>query len=242
MRDVIAAAGRTGKPVVACFLGGDETAMPANMVQTATLFECAAACVARARGTAAPPDVARPLPELKFAPGQRYLRGLFSGGTFCTESQIAMRALGVACRSNVPLDPQLALADPERSQAHTLLDLGDDDFTVGRPHPMIDPSVRVARIAREAADPEVAVLLLDVVLGFAGHIDPAGAVADAIRQARATAAAGRRELAVIAFVCGTEDDPQGRAAQERTLRDAGAVLAQSSTHAARLAAQLVAGR
>ena len=239
MRAVVERAGRAGKPVVACFLGGAAIALPDNMLQTSTLFECAAACVARAREVAPAALAETATPQFSFGVGQRYVRGLFSGGTFCTEAQIALRAGGVSCHSNVPLEPGLALAHPDRSEAHTMLDLGDDDFTVGRPHPMIDPSLRVARIGREAADPEVAVLLLDVVLGFAGHIDPAGAIAEAIRQARATASARGDDLVVIAFVCGTEDDPQGRSMQERTLLEAGALLAPSSTHAARLAARLV---
>ena len=121
-----------------------------------------------------------------------------------------------------------------------MLDLGDDDFTVGRPHPMIDPSQRLARLALEAADPETAVILLDIVLGYASHLDPAGALATAIRAARASAASAGRELAIVAFVCGTEEDPQVRSVQERSLREAGALLVPSSTHAARLAAQMVA--
>jgi succinyl-CoA synthetase alpha subunit len=242
MRAVIERAGRATKPVVVCFLGGDAQAMPANVTQTANLFDCAAACVARAGGVPAAAPAPAALAAPRFAAGQRWLRGLFSGGTFCTEAQVALRALGVSSFSNVPMAAELGMKRLDRSEGHTMLDLGDDDFTIGRPHPMIDPSSRVARIAAEAADPEVAVILVDVVLGYAGHADPAGAIAEAIRDARRNAAAAGRELAVVAFVCGTEEDPQCRSAQERTLADAGAILAASSTHAANLAARLVAGR
>ena len=123
-----------------------------------------------------------------------------------------------------------------------MLDLGDDDFTVGRPHPMIDPSTRIARIAQEAADPQTAVILLDIVLGYAGHMDPAGALLPAIREAKAAARAGGRELAVVAFVCGTEEDPQVRSTQEQSLAAAGAVVANSSTQAARVAADIARRR
>ena len=116
-----------------------------------------------------------------------------------------------------------------------MLDLGDDDFTVGKPHPMIDPSTRIARIAQEAADPQTAALLLDVVLGYAGHMDPAGALAQAIMQAKAG-----RDLPVAAFVCGTEEDPQVRSQQEAKLKAAGCIVASSSTQAAHIAARLVA--
>ena len=243
MRAVIERAGRAGKPVVVCFLGGSTMTLPAGVSQTANLYDCAAMCVAQASGAKAPVAPTAPTaPDLHFASGQRYLRGLFSGGTFCTEAQVALRSLGISSRSNVPLDPALALARLDRAEQHTMLDLGDDDFTVGKPHPMIDPSSRVARIAQEAADPETAVILLDIVLGYAGHADPAGALSTAIRDARALATRSGRELAVVAFVCGTEEDPQRRSAQEKSLRDAGALLASSSTQAAALAARLVAGR
>ena len=100
---------------------------------------------------------------------------------------------------------------------------------------MIDPSTRIARIAQEAADPQTAALLLDIVLGYAGHMDPAGALSEAIMQARA-----KRDLPVIAFVCGTEEDPQVRSQQEAKLRAAGCIVASSSTQAAQMAAELVA--
>ena len=123
-----------------------------------------------------------------------------------------------------------------------MLDLGDDDFTVGRPHPMIDPSTRVVRIAQEAADPQTAVILLDIVLGYAAHIDPAGALVPAIRAAKAGARAAGRDLAIVAFVCGVEEDPQVRSTQEQRLVAAGAVVAASSTQAARAAADIARRR
>ena len=152
---------------------------------------------------------------------------------FCTEAQATLKRLGIVSWSNVPLDKSHALSDLNRSKAHTMLDLGDDDFTIGKPHPMIDPSTRIARIAQEAADPETAVLLLDIVLGYAGHMDPAGALAEAIMQAKA-----KHDVDVVAFVCGTEEDPQVRSQQEATLKAAGCLVAASSTQAAEWAASL----
>ena len=240
MQAVIDRAATAGKPVVVCFLGGADITLPANVVQTGDLYACAKACVAHVRSGDQARVTVQDSPVLRFSPGQRYVRGLFSGGTFCTEAQVALAALGLDCHSNVPLKPAFALAHLDRSTGHTMLDLGDDEFTVGRPHPMIDPSTRVARIAAEAADPETAVLLIDIVLGYAGHSDPAGALAGAIRAARGQAVAAGRELAVVAFVCGTEEDPQVRSNQERILREAGALVAPSSSQAARLAASMVA--
>jgi hypothetical protein len=124
---------------------------------------------------------------------------------------------------------------------HRIVDLGDDAFTLGRPHPMIDGAVRREWIEREAADPATAVVLLDVVLGYGAHPDPAGELVPALEAARRRAIAAGRGLAVIAGVTGTEQDPQVRSRQVATLRRAGVCVMESNAQAARLAA-LVAAR
>ena len=170
---------------------------------------------------------------------QRYVRGLFSGGTFCYEAMWQMQdALDGPIYSNTPLSKELALLDPHTSQGHTCLDLGSDEFTVGRPHPMIDFSTRSQRLLQEAADPDVAVLLLDVVLGFGAHPDPAGELAPVIRRARELASSEGRTLPVVVHVCGTEGDPQGLEKQRQALLRAGAIIAPSNAAAAQLAAQI----
>ena len=128
-------------------------------------------------------------------------------------------------------------------RGHTVIDLGDDAFTVGRPHPMIDFRLRNEHIAAAAADPATAVILLDVVLGYGAHPDPAGALVPAIDDARGRS--GGRAVAFVASVCGTAGDPQNLARQEAALSAAGVILAPSNAEAARLAARLagaVAGR
>src|SRR5262249_12392139 len=121
---------------------------------------------------------------------------------------------------------------------HVCLDLGADTFTVGRPHPMIDPSLRAERLLLEAADPETAVILLDVVLGYGAHPDPAGALVPAISEARQRAGVGGRALPIVASVCGTDGDPQNRAAQVARLAAAGVLVAPSNAAAARWAGQI----
>ena len=177
----------------------------------------------------------------RFAPSQRYLRALYSGGTFAAEAQVLWAKQGLQVRSNVPLNDALDLPDPRAaSVGHTALDLGDDAFTVGRPHPMIDQSTRLARLLQEARDPATRVVLLDVVIGHGAHANPAAELAEPITEARRIAARGGRHLAVLGFVCGTELDPQGLVAQEATLRGAGMVLAGNSANAAWLAGQWAA--
>ena len=138
-----------------------------------------------------------------------FLRGLFCGGTLADEAMIITGEQLGPIRSNIPLSPELALGPDLRSPSHVVIDFGDDALTQGRPHPMIDPSLRLERIALEGDDPTCAVLLLDLILGFGSHPDPAGELAAAIASARTAAAAGGRELPVVVSLIGVESDPQG---------------------------------
>jgi FdrA protein len=175
----------------------------------------------------------------RLAASQRYLRGLYSGGTLCAECigllQMAVRPM----YSNVPAGAARLLG-PGPSRAHTVLDLGADEFTVGRLHPMLDMTLRGQRLAQEALDPEVAVILLDIVLGEGAHPDPAGALAPVIEGARRRAAARGRDLIVVASVCGTDEDPQNRARQVHVLEAAGAIVEGSNARASALAGAIVA--
>ncbi len=160
------------------------------------------------------------------------MRGLFSGGTLCSEAAaILAEELGTVS-SNAPAGRARRLEGEPRG--HACLDLGEEEFTRGRPHPMIDPAARAERLAEEAADPDVGVLLIDVVLGYASHPDPASVLVPVIREALDA----RPQLAVVGYVLGTEDDPQVRSRQEAALHDAGVRLAPTNAAAARLAAAL----
>jgi succinyl-CoA synthetase alpha subunit len=231
---VLARARAAGKPVIACFLGARAADIEGGGVRAAaTLEEAAAMAIGRKLEPAASHFEA---PQL--AAGQRYVRGLYSGGTFCYEATLLLsQALG-GVRSNTPVGAAAELEDVWRSTGNTLVDLGDDEFTRGRPHPMIDQRLRNERMVREAADPEVGVILLDVVLGYGAHPDPAAEMLPAIRAARDAAQRGGRGLAFVGFVCGTERDPQGLARQVGALREAGVILAASSAQAARTAAAI----
>ena len=129
-----------------------------------------------------------------------------------------------------------------KSKGHTLVDLGDDEFTRGRPHPMIDFRLRNERILAEANDAEVAVILLDVVLGYGAHPDPAAELVPVLRKAQAAARRKKRSIAFVGFVCGTELDPQGLERQESALRAAGMILTASNAQAVRLAASIAGKR
>jgi len=161
------------------------------------------------------------------------LRGLFCGGTLCDEAMlIAGQALGPV-RSNIPLSPELALDGSLTAPAHLMVDFGDDALTAGRAHPMIDPTLRLERLAAETANPDTAVLLLDVVLGHGAHPDPAADLAPAV------AAAIAQSVPVVVALVGTATDPQGLESQAAALADAGAEVFASNAEATRRAVALV---
>ncbi len=160
---VLERVGRSSKPFTICFLGDNGRAMPRNARAARTLAEAAMLAAG-----AAPAEREQRTKALR----KGVIRGLFAGGTLAAEAQLVALANGLAAASNAPVPGAVALGD--LSKQHTMLDLGADEYTRGRPHPMIEPAVRDEPLAAALTDPSVAVILLDCVLGFGGHIDPAG--------------------------------------------------------------------
>jgi FdrA protein len=212
---VLFAAAAVAKPVIAC-LPGWRGGAPATVRSVETLEDAAMASL----DVLGLPPRALPLPSLPDrprAPASGVL-GLYTGGTLCEEARAIVGEAAVG-----------------------FTDFGADVYTRGRPHPMIDPTLRTAAIATAGDDPRVGVVLLDVVLGECAHPDPAGAAAAAIRDARARAERAGRRLDVVVHVVGTDEDPQGLIAQEKTLRALGAVVCPSNRAAALAAHALARG-
>jgi succinyl-CoA synthetase alpha subunit len=251
-RQIEDAAAAAGKPVVVHFLGAASGAIRSGLFAATSLRHAADVAVALARNQpapkaiAAPPDAAITAVErlaAAMAPTQKAVRALFTGGTFCYEAQLAFIARGLACSSNAPAKGAKSFdSHAARYDGHVLLDLGDDDYTRGRPHPMIDPSLRDAAVRAQGADPNTAAILFDVVLGFGSHDDPARGLAQALADAQTAAHAQGRTLALVGHVCGTDGDPQDKAAQVRQLEAVGAVIVGSNVEAALLAAHLAERR
>jgi len=248
MEKVLQRARSTDKPVIACFLGAQASDIEGgNVVAAATLEDAAVMAAAVMQGKhaeASTPDLPE-FPDLSeftvppLALAQRYVRGLYSGGTFCYEATLLLSRSLPDVFSNTPVGSAAALENMWQSRGHTLLDLGGDEFTRGRPHPMIDHRLRNERILQEAADPEVALILLDVVLGYGANPDPATAMLSAINEAREIAERDGRQIAFVGFICGTERDPQGLARQTTALQESGVILTKSNAQAARTAAAIV---
>ncbi|MBV9289129.1 MAG: acyl-CoA synthetase FdrA [Hyphomicrobiales bacterium] len=249
---VLAAAEGSAKPVVVVFLGADPASIKGEAVYGArTLAEAADMAVSLAKGgeaRAAPIALSNETERVldgaarAMAASQRYVRGVFSGGTFCYEAQLVHAAAGVRAFANTPVEGNLPLKDSAKSQQNTIIDMGDDEFTRGRPHPMIDPSQRNARVGQEIADPETAVVLFDVVLGYGASADPTAGLVGTVGAARAGAKTAGRQVALIAHVCGTELDPQKRDTVVAALKSAGVLVASSNAEAAVWSTAIVAAR
>jgi FdrA protein len=173
------------------------------------------------------------------APKQKFLRGLFSGGTLCEETIRIWRSQVGVVWSNTGLDKEHAIQGAAKSIDHTALDLGDEIFTVGRVHPMIDYDLRIRRFLQEADDPSVALIQMDVVLGFGSHPNPAGELAPSIENVKRTAEAAGRQLIVVLSITGTDSDPQNLSHQRDALIRAGAIVKESNAAAAWLAASCI---
>ncbi|MDQ1370829.1 MAG: FdrA protein [Acidimicrobiaceae bacterium] len=170
--------------------------------------------------------------QLSTSAERRLIRGLFSGGTLCYEALSLLSPLVGEVYSNTPIDKRWGLPAPAGS--HMCLDLGEEEYTKGRPHPMIDPEARIELMRQAGAEPCVAVILIDVVLGYGSHPDPAGLLAPVAREVMA----GGDGPQVVAYVLGTEGDPQGLEDQRRKLRDAGCIVPATAARAALAAAAL----
>jgi FdrA protein len=165
-----------------------------------------------------PADARARLARARSVPGT--ILGLYTGGTLAHEAGLVLEPLVGA-------------------GAYRLVDLGDDEFTRGRPHPMLDPEARAARVRQAGESADVGVLLLDLVLGRAVHPDPAAPLAAAVLEARRSATAAGRELEVVASVVGTDGDPQDLRRQTTALETAGVAVLPSNAQAARFAALLI---
>lgn len=258
---VLAAATQIAKPVIVCFLGSREKQVDRENLRFVTTLEDAAreAALSAARtgsdttAKEAPasrletglPHQGGTLPPIKpLGHGQRYIRALFSGGTLCEEALNVLEhvLIGDITTNLKPRGSVQTMPDPFTSTGHAFVDLGEDLFTRGRPHPMIDFDLRCKRIVQEAEDPGTAVILLDVVLGYGSHDDPAGELIPAITEARRQAEKRSVSIDFVASICGTDEDPQEAKRQKQELEKAGVLMTDCNAAAARLAARILEAR
>lgn len=241
----------TKKPVVVDFIGGDRKSIEASGSYACISLEDAAyKAVALSKGNPVldycgftqPEEEIDKLVEkevARFDKKQKYIRALYTGGTLADEAMKLLDKEGFDIYSNIPLKPELRLKNIQKSEMNTCIDLGDDDFTVGKPHPMIDPMGRVERLPQEAEDEEVAIILMDFVIGYGSHVDPAGEMLPGIIEAKKKMESKGKYLSVVGYICGTENDPQNYKAQKEKLEDAGVIIMPSNAQAVRYCAKLM---
>jgi FdrA protein len=216
---LISAAQSTGKPVVIYFIGYPPPARKiGNLHFAISLSEAAEIAVSQLSVNSN---------QLSVHNNKGFLRGLFSGGTLAYETLLGLQATLSPIYSNAPITNNQLLKDPLKSEAHSIIDLGDEFFMVGRLHPMIDNDLRIRRMKQEAADSEVGMILFDVVLGEGSHLDPAGELVAVIKEIQVN----RKDIEFVAMVIGTDDDPQNIQSQIEKLQEANVTVFRTAAEA-----------
>jgi succinyl-CoA synthetase alpha subunit len=242
---------QSSKPVVVNFLGGDlEEIASQGFNAVKTLEDAAILACALLQGKQAKEKIFTATKEEilsiaksewdNFASSQKFVRGLYTGGTLSYEALILMTPLLEKVFSNSPLEPHLKLEDSTLSKNHSCIDMGAEEFVIGRPHPMIDYTLRNLRLIKEGNDHETAVILLDIVIGYGSHDNPAAALVSPIQEVKANAKQNGRYVSVVASIVGTSLDHQDLQKQHKLLEDVGVIVMPSNAQAARLAALIAA--
>jgi FdrA protein len=237
------------KPVVVNFLGEQRASSQEKHITYSATLEDAALTAATLSGAGTQREALHALgaragltaEDTRPNDSQKYLRGCFGGGTLAAEACHILRSRISPIHSNLHLSGLSALKDAHQSTGHCVIDLGADEFTLGKPHPMLDPTVRNERLLQEAKDPESAVLLIDVVLGFGAHPDPVGMSVPYLQEAQRIAQQQGHSLPIVASVCGTDEDPQHLSTQIMQLQKCGVIACISNAQATAVAANLVPG-
>lgn len=241
MEEVLCEADKLHKPVVAVFLGADETLYRGhNVTGTYNLQQAAAACVREI--THAEPTIGWSEQEVnrlaketvaRLAPEKKFFRGLYTGGTFAEETLMTFGALAPKIKLHTNRDNTqyaVRLRTHKESEEHTLLDMGDLDFTAEAPHTVFDPTQRLRRFQHELADPAVGLIAMDIILGPGVARDPASCYLPFMKS--------RPDVAYVCTICGGKGDPQDKQAIRRKLLDAGVIVADSNYESARLCAKI----
>lgn len=237
------------KPVVINFIGGEKKKVEAIGKVGATTLEEAAVEAVKLAGVNFSSDFRIETDEELRAlakrearlikPEQKYLRGLYSGGTLCYESMLVLRDYIGDVYSNTPLNKTMKLEDATKTYGNCCIDYGDDQFTVGRAHPMIDTTLREKEFMKEIEKDDVAVIIMDIVIGYGTHKDPAGVFAKRIKEAKEMLAQKGKHVPIICYICGTDEDPQNWTMQKAKLEEAGAIVVDTNAKASKLAGMII---
>ncbi len=239
-KTIIAAAKELKKPVVICFIGTHEQLESSNITIVPNTL------LAAQKASELSQELTITLPTQKIenallkslAPSQKYLRGLFAGGTICDEIFYELTKV-VPITSNIAGDLATRHQFGNVFNGHCVIDFGDDQYTQGRAHPMIDSTFRSQAIIDQANDPSTAIIAMDFELGFGANADPVGSVLPQIIAAQKIAKNDNRSLIFIAYLLGTDLDFQNKKAQETALKNAGVIVVDSVAALGEMAKKLL---
>lgn len=241
---ILAKVKQSKKKYVVCFLSGDKAMVEASGAVFASTLEEAGLITAGVNlGKVINVDydgeeaLAKTLAK-KLKPNQKYLRSLYCGGTLAAEMEVLFGEK-FNVYSNVTKIKERKLHDPFTSQEHSIVDLGDDLFTAGKPHPMIDPTIRNKRIIEEASQKDVAIIALDFELGYGSSTDPVGLTVPALQKAMDIAKADNREIIFLCYLLSTENEKQDLQHQKAMLEKLGVCLVNSNAEMARIARTII---
>ncbi|MBF0548047.1 MAG: acyl-CoA synthetase FdrA [Candidatus Riflebacteria bacterium] len=213
------------KPIVIYFIGADPQIIskagftPAATLEDAAIKACEISSGKRLESLMS--DTAINDLAGKTKPDGKFIRGLYSGGTLCDEAQRLLLPITGEMNSNTPIKGVKKCQDLFKSTGHSIIDLGDDDFTRGKAHPMIDPDTRKERIITESMDPDAGLIFMDLVMGWGSHPDMATELSNAIRTARKKS---KRNPIFAVTICGTPKDPQNYKKQWQIMEECGAIV------------------
>lgn len=245
MEKVLTEADKVKKPVIAIFLGSEESLFLNHKVIPAYSLEAAALQACKILNPNGNINIQYTQEEIdrivakeikQYTRNQKYFRGLYCGGTFTEEGLIyfSRNLPGTTLYSNLDTKYANKLPDHQTSVGHCILDMGAEDFTKDAPHPVFDPGIRIKRLKEELADKELAVILLDFITGPGVAQDPITPIVKIIGNH-----SGDRHITYIANICGSYEDPQNIVEKKKLLEDAGVIVTGSSYESARLSGALM---
>ncbi|WP_144789043.1 acyl-CoA synthetase FdrA [Lysinibacillus fusiformis] len=225
------------KPVVTLFLGDKPSYQEENIYHAYTLEEAAVVAVQLSNGDKPNFEPTTADVNVVLNESQVGIKGYYSGGTLASEAAMLVRDAFKDAMTEEKSESYVL-----KTNTHEIIDLGDDVYTKGKPHPMIDPEKRIEMLEKSMNDPETAVIMIDNVIGNGGHEDMASELAPIIKRILDSARQECRQLAVLATVVGTAQDIQGYEKQIEILKESGAIICKTNDQMVRTAIQLVGGK
>lgn len=223
------------KPVVTLFVGEKPEYHEENFYHTYTLDEAARLAVSLVRGQKVP-EATVDVDKSQFfkAEENKTIKAYYSGGTLANEAAMLIKDALDVKEPPVDIDGYMLQLD-----GNVVVDLGDDAYTKGKPHPMIDPEKRIECMESAVDDESTGAILLDIMLGYGSHEDMAGALLPSILRLRKKAEDAGRKVFFVATVCGTRKDYQGYDEAVKKLQDAGVIVCENNKLACRTAIQAI---